>query len=55
MHTAKKKEKPRYYNLFLVGMDQTSPRQQHKFTFFKSDASKKKTMHKHRRRPDHIS
>jgi hypothetical protein len=56
MHTAKKekkykKEKPRSSDLFPEIAALTPPRQHQKSTFSKSDASKKETMHKHRRRP----
>jgi hypothetical protein len=52
MYTAKKreknykKEKPRYIDLFFV----TPPRQHHKSSFSISDAFKKGTEHKRRRR-----
>jgi hypothetical protein len=57
MHTAQnikknyKKEKSRYSNLFLETTALTLPRQHQKFNFSKSDASKKETVHKRRRRP----
>jgi hypothetical protein len=54
MHTAKKelykKEKPCYSDQILVAATLTPPNQHGKSNPFKSDASKKKTVHKHRRR-----
>jgi hypothetical protein len=46
------KEKSHCSDLFLVGADQTPPRQHPKFIFSKSDASKKGRVHKHRHCPD---
>jgi hypothetical protein len=46
-----KKEKSRYSNLFLETTALTPPKQHQKFNFSKSDASKKETVHKRRRRP----
>jgi hypothetical protein len=45
------KKKSRYINLFLETTALTPPRQHQKFSFSKNDASKKETVHKHRRRP----
>jgi hypothetical protein len=58
MHTAKnrrritkKKEKSRFSDLFPRAATLTPPRQHQKSSFSKSDASKKETVHKRRRRP----
>jgi hypothetical protein len=57
MHAAKKhkknyrKEKSRYSDSFLIAAVQPPPKQHQKFSFSKSDTSKKETVHKHRRRP----
>jgi hypothetical protein len=56
MHTTKKKknyikEKSCYSDLILVAAVQTPPRQPQKFSFSNSNASKKETVHKGRRRP----
>jgi hypothetical protein len=45
------KRKSRYSDLFLVTAAQTPPRQHQKFSISNSNASKKETMHKLRRRP----
>jgi hypothetical protein len=56
-HTTKKeeelqeKEKPRYSDKILVVVALTPPRQHQKSNIFKSDASKKETVHKRCRRP----
>jgi hypothetical protein len=49
MRTTKKKMS-RYSDLFHVAAAQPPPRQHQKFSFSKSDASKKETVHKHHRR-----
>jgi hypothetical protein len=46
-----KKKKSRYNDLFLEAAVQPPPRQHQKYSFSKSDASKKETLHKHRRCP----
>jgi hypothetical protein len=54
MHTEKKeykKEKSRYSDQIIIAAVLTSPRQRQKSSISKSDASKKKTVHKHHRRP----
>jgi hypothetical protein len=55
MHIAKKeaakKEEPHYNVSVFAATTQTPPTQHLKFMFFKSDASKKETLQKHRRHP----
>jgi hypothetical protein len=57
MHTTKKrkkeykKEKPRYNDQIFVAATRTPPNQHQKSNPSKSDASKKETVHKHRRHP----
>jgi hypothetical protein len=46
-----KKEKSRYSDQFLEIAIQTPPRQHQKSSFSINDASKKRTKHKHHRRP----
>jgi hypothetical protein len=46
-----KKKKSRYIDLFLVAAVQPPPRQHYKFSFSKSDTSKKEIVHKSYRRP----